>query len=260
MTQKTSKKNLPALVPPVEDTSEVNKRIPLLMPLLRTLQTYHRHQVVGLRNLPKSGPYILVTNHSLATYDILLLFGAIYQNSRRVVRPLVDRAFWRVPYLGNIMNFFGSVQGSHDSAKQLLSDGNIVAVAPGGMQEALRTSDERYQVRWRKRRGFARLAMEAQVPIILAACPRADDLFAIYPNFLTTLIYDKLRLPFPLARGIGLSIIPRPVKLVHYLSETMRPPKMDVNPEVNAKRLEAWHLKLTKRMQQLIGEAIAHEN
>jgi hypothetical protein len=47
---------------------------------------------------------------------------------------------------------------------------------------------------------------------------------------------------------------------VHYLSEAMRPPKMDADPEVNAKRLEVWHLKLTKRMQQLIGEAIAHEN
>jgi 1-acyl-sn-glycerol-3-phosphate acyltransferase len=260
MTKRTIKKNLPAVVHPVETTSEIQKRIPLLMPLLRTLQTYHRHQVVGLRNLPKSGPYMVVTNHSLATYDILLLFGAIYQNTRRITRPLVDRAFWRVPYLGNIMNFFGSVQGSHDGGKQLLAEGNIVAVAPGGMQEALRTSDERYQVRWRKRRGFARLAMEAQVPVILAACPRADDLYAVYPNFLTSFIYEKLRMPLPLARGIGLTIIPRPVKLVHYLSEAMRPPKMDADPEVNAKRLEAWHLKLTKRMQQLIGEAIAHEN
>ncbi len=260
MPQKTNKKNLPAVVHPVESTSEILKRIPLLMPLMRTLQTYHRHQVVGLRNLPKSGPYLLVTNHSLATYDILLLFGAIYQNSRRVARPLVDRAFWRVPYLGNIMNFFGSVQGSHDSAKQLLADGNIVAVAPGGMQEALRSSDERYQVRWRKRRGFARLSMEAQVPVILAACPRADDLYAIYPNFLTNFIYENLRMPLPIVRGFGPTIIPRPVKLVHYLSEALRPPKMDADPEVNAKRLEAWHLKLTKRMQQLIGEAIAHES
>ena len=132
--------------------------------------------------------------------------------------------------------------------------------APGGMQEALRPSEERYQVRWSKRRGFARMAMEAQVPIILAACPRADDMFEVYPNFLTKMIYDRLRLPLPLMRGIGPTIIPRPVKLVHYLSEAMRPPKIDADPEVNQKRLEVWHQKLTKRMQQLIGEAIAHEN
>jgi len=54
MTQKTMKKNLPAVVHPVESTSDILKRVPLLMPLVRTLQTYHRHQVVGLRNLPKS--------------------------------------------------------------------------------------------------------------------------------------------------------------------------------------------------------------
>lgn len=256
----TQTNNVPAVIPAIEKTGEVAKRVALLMPLVRTLQAYHRHQVVGLRNLPKSGPFLIVTNHSLATYDIMLLFAAIYQNSRRLVRPLVDRAFWKVPYLGDLMNFFGSVQGSNDGGKELLADGNIVAVAPGGMQEALRSSEERYQVRWSKRRGFARMAMEAQVPIILAACPRADDMFEVYPNFLTKMIYDRLRLPLPLMRGIGPTIIPRPVKLVHYLSEAMRPPKIDADPEVNQKRLEGWHQKLTKRMQQLIGEAIAHEN
>lgn len=259
MTRKTNPKNLPALISPIEKSDVVEKRISQLLPLVRTLQVYHRHQVVGLRNLPKSGPYLLVTNHSLATYDILLLFAAIYQNSRRLVRPLVDRAFWKFPLLGDIMNHFGSVQGNNDSAKELLAAGNVVAVAPGGMQEALRPSDERYQVRWRKRRGFARLSMECQVPVVLAACPRADDMYEIYPNFLTRLVYERLRLPLPIARGLGPTIIPRPVKLVHYVSEAMRPPKMDKDPEVNEKRLEAWHQKLTKRMQQLIGEAIAHE-
>jgi 1-acyl-sn-glycerol-3-phosphate acyltransferase len=157
------------------------------------------------------------------------------------------------------MNYFGSVQGNPDHAKELLADGNIVAVAPGGMQEALRPSSERYQVRWRKRRGFARIAIEAQVPVVLAACPRADDLYDIYANPVTKLIYDKLRMPLPLVRGIGPTILPRPVKLVHYISEPIKPPKLDTNPDVNEKRLDAFHLKLTKRMQQLIGEAIAHE-
>jgi len=259
MKTKTTRKNLPAVINPIEKSSEVQKRISQLMPLVRALQVYHRHQVVGMRHLPKSGPYLLVTNHSLATYDILLLFAAIYQNSRRLVRPLVDRAFWKFPFLGDVMNYFGSVQGNHDSATELLAAGNIVAVAPGGMLEALRSSDKRYQVRWHKRRGFARLAMECQVPIVLAACPRADDLYEIYPNPLTSFIYEKLRLPLPLARGIGPTVIPRPVRLVHYVSEPIRPPKLDKDPEVNEKRLEAWHQKLTKRMQQLIGEAIAHE-
>jgi 1-acyl-sn-glycerol-3-phosphate acyltransferase len=260
MKSKKPGRNLPAVINRIEKSSEVEQRISKLLPLVRTLQVYHRHQVVGLRNLPTSGPYLLVTNHSLATYDILLLFAAIYQNSRRLVRPLVDRAFWKFPFLGDIMNHFGSVQGNNDSAKELLAGGNIVAVAPGGMLEALRPSDERYQVRWRKRRGFARLAMECQVPVVLAACPRADDLYEIYPNPLTKFIYEKLRLPLPVARGLGLTIIPRPVKLVHYVSEAMRPPKLDKDPEVNEKRLEAFHQKLTRRMQQLIGEAIAHES
>lgn len=259
MTRRKTSKNLPAVVLPLEETADVAKRVSIMQPLIQALQIYHRHQVVGLRNLPKSGPYLLVTNHSLATYDIALLFAAIYKYSGRLVRPLVDRAFWKFPFAGELMNFLGSVQGNPDSAKDLLTAGNIVAVAPGGMVESLRPSSERYQVRWKRRRGFARLAMESQVPVILAACPKADDLYEVYPNPLTKLIYEKFRLPAPLARGIGLSPIPRPVKLIHYISEPLRPPKLDEDPEVNEKRLEVWHAKLNRRMQQLIGEAIAHD-
>lgn len=259
MAKATRKKNLPAVMPPVASTPSLESKLPVLLPVVKAMQIYHRYQAVGLRSLPKSGAYLLVTNHSLATYDIVLLFGAIYQNSKRIVRPLVDRAFWRVPFLGDIMNYFGSVQGNPDTARELLAAGNIVAVAPGGMQEALRPSSERYQVRWRRRRGFARLAMETQVPVVLAACPRADDLFEVYSNPLTRIIYEKLRMPVPLVRGIGPSLLPRPVKLVHYISEPIKPPKLDDDPQVNEKRLELFHQKLTRRMQQLIGEAIAHE-
>ena len=259
MKRKKNEQKLPAVIPGPASTAELASKLPLLLPFIKALQVYHRYQAVGLRTLPKSGAFLLVTNHSLATYDIVLLFGAIYANSGRIVRPLVDRAFWRVPLLGDVMNYFGSVKGNPDHAKELLADGNIVAVAPGGMQEALRSSNERYQVRWRRRRGFARLAIEAQVPVILAACPRADDLYEVYSNPLTRFIYEKLRMPFPVARGIGPTAIPRPVKLVHYISEPIKPPKLDSDPEVNDKKLEAFHLKLTKRMQQLVGEAIAHE-
>ena len=41
--------------------------------VLRALARYHRHRVVGLDDIPER-PFILAVNHSLATYDGLLLF------------------------------------------------------------------------------------------------------------------------------------------------------------------------------------------
>jgi 1-acyl-sn-glycerol-3-phosphate acyltransferase len=211
-----------------------------------------------MEHLPKHGGALLVCNHSLATYDISLLLTAIYADLGRYTRPLIDRLFFKVPYLGEIMTFFGAVQGSPEAADKLLKSGELVTVAPGGMREALRPSSERYQIRWDRRFGFARLAMRANVPVILAACPRADDLYDVYPSHLTAWFYRTFRVPVFLARGIGPTPVPRPIKLVHYLSEPIMPPPWSDDEAEREPRVERFHAQLVERMHELIGEAIQH--
>ena len=41
--------------------------------VLNALKIYHRHEVYGMNNVPKVGAAILITNHSLATYDGFML-------------------------------------------------------------------------------------------------------------------------------------------------------------------------------------------
>ena len=55
-----------------------------VLPILQAARTYHRHEVVGMENLPKTGPALVVVNHSLATYDIVLLMTAIYTDFGRL--------------------------------------------------------------------------------------------------------------------------------------------------------------------------------
>ena len=249
--------NLPVPVN-VESGDSFRSRMLKLIPIAQALRLYHRHEVIGLENIPATGKCLLVTNHSLATYDIALLFAAIYHSCGRVTRPLIDRLFFRVPMVGPMMEYFGSIQGNQDNARNLLNEDNIVAVAPGGMREALRPSTERYQIRWDKRRGFVKLAIETGTPIVLAACPRADDLFEIYPTPITKWAYKTFKIPVFLARGLGFSPLPRPVKLVHYLSEPLIPPKPVSDPEAFKRQVARFHAKVCKRMEQLIGEAVAH--
>jgi 1-acyl-sn-glycerol-3-phosphate acyltransferase len=233
-----------------------NPMLDKVFPLLAAARLYHRHEVVGLEHIPLEGRALVVANHSLATYDIILLMTAIYQDLHRLPRPLIDRLFFRIPYLGDVASLFGAVQGSQETAEELLSGDHIVTVAPGGMREALRPSSQRYQILWDRRIGFVKLAMRTRSPVILAACPKADDLYDIYPSKITAWAYKNFKVPVFFARGLGPSPIPRPIKLVHYLSEPMLPPEMSEDEEENKKRAKTFHSKLVKRMHTLIGEAI----
>lgn len=223
---------------------------------VNSLRTIHRHDVVRLENIPLSGPVLIAVNHSFASYDIVLLLGAIYLSTGRITRPLVDRLFFRLPYLGNVVTQLGCKEGSPGAASELLQGGDIVTVAPGGMEEALRPSTEKYQLRWSKRKGFARLAIDSQVPVILAACPRADDIFDVYGNHLTNLLYKNFRIPIPLVRGLGPTILPRPIQLTHYMSKPFFPPPKAKSPEKSKRVLQEFHEFLVFEMEKLMSEAL----
>jgi 1-acyl-sn-glycerol-3-phosphate acyltransferase len=229
-----------------------------IIPILQTIRAYHRHSVVGMDNVPRDGRTLVVVNHSLATYDILLLMTAIYSDIGRLPRPLIDRLFFKVPYAGELAQFLGSKQGSQENAEELLNQDEIITVAPGGMLEALRPSTERYQLRWDRRIGFCKLAMRTRAPIVLAACPKADDLYDVYPNPVTDWFYKNHKIPVFIARGLGLSPIPRPIKLTHFVSEPMVPPKLPKDPEEVTQVATEFHKKVVARMEGLIADGIKY--
>jgi 1-acyl-sn-glycerol-3-phosphate acyltransferase len=225
-----------------------------LAPVVAGIRAYHRHSTVGMDQLPKSG-MILAANHSLASYDIVLLMADIYEQTNRIPRALIDRLFFKVPGLGSLMESLGSREGTHENAVSMLKSGEILVVAPGGMREALRPSREKYKVMWGRRRGFARLAIETGCPIVLAACPSSDDLYNIAPSYVTVWAYKTLKIPLFFAKGIGFSPIPKPVKLTHYLSEPLYPPKKSEDAEEMAKITAEFHRRVVDRMERLMAEA-----
>lgn len=230
-----------------------------LMPLILSLRLYHRHEVHGIENIPSQGPVIVACSHSLATYDMSLLMCAVYQKLNRFPRALIDRAFYKVPGLGNLMEKLGCIVGSHDNAHSLLANGEILYLAPGGMQESLRPSSDRYRIMWSSRKGFARLSIESGAPVILAACPKADDIFTVYKSNLTKWVYNNFKFPFFFARGLGPTTLPKPVKLDHYLSKVFYPPKQEVDPVAFKKQVYNYHRKLVREMNRIIHNGIVHE-
>ena len=91
-----------------------------LLPITIGLRLYHRHEVHGVENIPKSGPVIVACSHSLATYDISLLMTAVYQKLHRFPRALIDRAFYKVPGLGELMERLGCIVGSQEKCSVII--------------------------------------------------------------------------------------------------------------------------------------------
>jgi 1-acyl-sn-glycerol-3-phosphate acyltransferase len=223
-------------------------------PVMAAIRAYHQHTTVGLDKIPKSG-VMLAVNHSLASYDIGLLAASIYEYTNRLPRALIDRLFFKVPGLGQLMEAIGNREGTRDNAEKMLRDGEILVLAPGGMREALRPSAEKYKVKWDRRKGFAKLSIETGTPIILAACPAADDLYDIAPSYLTAWAYKTFKVPLFFAKGLFFSPIPKPVKLTHYLSDPILPPEMATDPDIKKDQIDKFHHELVEKMEKLMEES-----
>lgn len=206
------------------------------------LMKYHQYQLVGSDYIPREGRCMIVASHSLATYDSFFLGAAVYQKSGRILKGLAHDHLFDIPILRDLVKKIDLVRANEENAKMILSKNHILGLTPGGLREALRSSDYRYQVWWNDRKGFVKLAIETQTPIIVAICPKADDIFTIYPHWITELAYEKLRFPIPLFRGIGPTFIPRPIQLTHYLSAPLVPPKIEnKDGEIDKNLIDHFH-------------------
>jgi 1-acyl-sn-glycerol-3-phosphate acyltransferase len=221
---------------------------------LRMLSDYHQHRVLGFERFPKTGPVLAIFNHSFATYDAFLPVVAVFDMFDRVMRGVADRLIFRTPGLADFSRKVGFTEGTREELTFFLDQGEIVGLAPGGMREALRVNRKKYEVDWKRRIGFVRVSVATGAPIVLAACPAADDIFTLYDNPLTAWAYRKFKLPIPAFRGFGPTPVPRPVQLTHLLSEPIPPPHGGAR--VTEDEIVAHHAYLERRMGALMQEAL----
>lgn len=108
--------------------------------------------------------YLMIHMHTTHNADIGLGIVATQKFFHRVVRGLVHR---NVMLFNPWLAYIGMVPGYRDTAVQLLSQGFWVGVIPGGGEEAMRGHENAYNLDWpSKRRGFAKVAIKAGVPIL----------------------------------------------------------------------------------------------
>src|SRR4051794_38138101 len=130
---------------------------------------YFRADVKGLDKIPAEGPVLLVGNHSggNATPDTLvftLAFNTYFGVERRFFQ-LAHNLVLTMPGLGYLRKY-GTVAASPENAEKALSSGAALLVYPGGDYEVHRPSWESGKVDFGGRKGFIRLALAKNVPIV----------------------------------------------------------------------------------------------
>ncbi|MCG3172274.1 MAG: hypothetical protein GMKNLPBB_00422 [Myxococcota bacterium] len=228
------------------------------LPAARLLMGWHRFSMIGWEKAPREGGMLVLSTHSMATYEMILGIARFYEHTGRLCRTVADRILFQNEPFRTFFTNIGSVNASPGMARTLIEEGWPVGAAPGGMREALRPSSQRHQLCWEGRSGFAKLALEAQAPVILIATPSADDIYTVYDNALTRNLYRRFHVPLPLFRGLGLTALPRPVKLTTWVDGPVIPPK-PAGAAPAPEEIEDFRLLLVQRMQALIQSAVKAE-
>lgn len=180
----------------------------------------------GLEEMDLSRPALLVGNHTLFSMDAPLMLSAIYSRHGVLVRALGDHFHFRIPGWGELVRNMGGVEGTPENCSELMRQGQSILVFPGGAREVNRRKGEDYDLIWKQRTGFARMAIQHGYDIIPFASVGPNETFKILVDANDVMdsgiwrwldrrtgIGKRVRggdLLTPLVRGVGPTLLPRP--------------------------------------------------
>lgn len=153
---------------PVEaaDPELMNEVAPMIYWLC---QKYFRLEVHGIENVPP-GKALVVGNHNsgVSFYEAIGVgsYWYLQHGMSDMMHSLAHDAIINLPLVGNFMRRVGALQASHESAHQAFARNRKVLVFPGGNLEAFRPYQDRHRIVFGNRKGFIKLAIREQVPIV----------------------------------------------------------------------------------------------
>ena len=204
--------------------------------VLSPMRAYFGPRFFGMDNIQQDRPALYVGNHPLFAIDYPLMAAEIYEKKGILLRPLGDHWHFKIPVWSSLMTRIGGVDGTPEYCSRLMAAGEHIVVFPGGGREAFKRKGEAHQLIWKKRKGFARMAIQHGYPIIPFASKGADLIFKILLDgkdvmasplgrlFNQTGIGAFLRggdmIP-PLVRGVGPTLLPRPERFYFAFGEAI---------------------------------------
>jgi len=227
------------------------------------LRRYHRHEIDG--HLDDPGEQVLfVANHGFGgifDLNVAALVSANHLiNVQRPTTILIHQMTWTIG-LGRFVEAYGVRPASRQAAEEGFARGHHVLVLPGGDLDAFKAHRDKDKIVFGGRSGFARLALDAGVPIVPIVTAGAGDSLLVLSDgqkLAKALKLDRLlrlkalpvSLSFPWGLNVGLvgllPYIPLPSKLRPRVLPAMRP-----EPEETA---ESFAARVEAAMQDALDE------
>ncbi|MGH1335736.1 MAG: lysophospholipid acyltransferase family protein [Aureispira sp.] len=187
----------------------------------------------GAKNIPKEGPVLFVGNHALlGLWDVSIMWFKLYFDHDIFTYSLGDRAHFKVPLWRELARRFGLIEGSRKNCASLMQQQQYTLVFPGGSREAFKNKGEAYQLKWEDRSGFIKMAMQhgcTIVPFSAVGAEECYDLVMDSDEILQSPIGFALRkmglrddLIIPMAKGIGMSPLPKPQRFYYKFAKPIR--------------------------------------
>lgn len=200
-----------------------------LWKLTTPLRAYFSPKFYGLEKLDPDKPTLMVGNHTIfGVIDVPLLLAQIYRERGILVRTLADHQHYDIPLWRDMVDRSGGVEGTRENCSKLMENGEHIMVFPGGAREVSKRKGEQYQLTWKRRIGFCKMAIQHGYNIVPFASVGPDDMYDIVLDAEDVIhspvgkllkkagLLEKKGLLrggdiiMPLTRGIGLTALPRP--------------------------------------------------
>lgn len=210
---------------------------PMLDRIARALEPYRRAVspvFLGMERIPQQRPLLFVGNHTLGgILDVPLMARELYVEKGIALRALADHFHYALPVWRDLLDRVGAVEGTPENCAALMEAGECVLVFPGGAREVTKRKGEQYQLIWKQRRGFARLAAAHDCTIVPFSAVGvedafdivldADDFLASPAGVLAKALGWRTDLIPPITRGLAGTPLPRPERFYFRFGEPLHP-------------------------------------
>ncbi|XP_031730815.1 DGAT1/2-independent enzyme synthesizing storage lipids isoform X4 [Anarrhichthys ocellatus] len=210
---------------------------------------WHGYEIHGMEKIPDKGPALIVYYHGAIPIDYYYFLANVIIQKGRPCHSVADHFLFKVPGFKLLLEVFSVIHGPQEECVRALRSGHLLGISPGGVREAL-FSDETYPLLWGKRKGFAQVAIDSQVPVIPMFTQNLREGF----RSLGTLrffrwVYERFRLPIaPVYGGF-------PVKFRTFLGDPI-PYEPNVNAAELAEKVQQAVHSLIDQHQQIPGNIL----
>ncbi|XP_047223844.1 transmembrane protein 68 isoform X7 [Girardinichthys multiradiatus] len=202
-----------------------------------------------MEKIPNRGPALIVYYHGAIPIDYYYFLSSVIIQKGRTCHSVADHFLFKIPGFKLLLEVFSVIHGPQEECVRALKNGHLLGISPGGVREAL-FSDETYLLFWGKRKGFAQVAIDSQVPIIPMFTQNLREGFRSLGTLrLFRWLYERFRLPVaPVYGGF-------PVKFRTFLGDPI-PYDPNINAAELAEKVQQAVQSLIDKHQQIPGSIL----